>query len=70
MINAITQVWGQVVSYITSNFSNITALFWTPASGEVAGSLTFVGTLAVIMAGVSLMLLVFNLIRSFLSMRG
>lgn len=70
MLQAITAVWQEVVTFVTSIFGNITALFYTAPVGDTPGSLTFVGTLAVIMAGVAIMLLVWNLIRSFFTMRG
>ena len=70
MVAAITQVWEAVVTFLISLFTKITALFYTPGTGDAAGSLTFVGTMAVIMAGVAILLLVFNLIRSFFPMRG
>ena len=70
MVAVITQVWEAVVTFLISLFAKITSLFYTPGTGDAAGSLTFVGTMAVIMAGVAILLLVFNLIRSFFPMRG
>ena len=70
MVQTLTGVWTELVTFITGLFSDISALFYTPGAQGAAGSLTFVGTLAVITAGVSLMLLVFNLIRSFVIARG
>lgn len=70
MVTAITSVWESVITFITGLFSEITKLFYTPGTGTAAGSLTFVGIMAVIMAGVAILLLVFNLIRSFFPMRG
>lgn len=67
MISAITTVWNDVLTFITSTFPSIEALFVTNNSGTY--TLTFVGVLAVIMAGVALILLVFNLVRSFLVAR-
>lgn len=64
MITAFVSVWTAVSSYLTSLFSQITSLFY--AEGE----LTFVGVMAVVMAGIAIVLLVFNLIRSFFAMRG
>ncbi len=69
MITAITEVWTAVVTFVTGLFGDITSLFYT-ASAEGPGELTFVGTMAVIMAGIAIMLLVWNLIRSFFPMRG
>lgn len=65
IINAFVEVWEQLVTFLTANFSNIIALFYNAETG-----LTFVGVLAVIMGGISLILLIWNLIRSFFSMHG
>lgn len=71
MVQTITTVWTAIVQFVVGLFGDISALFYTPAASDGGtGSLTFVGTLAVIMAGISLMLLVFNLIRSFVTARG
>ena len=72
MIAQFVSVWTELVSWITTLFSSITELFVTTTivEGAAVYSLTFVGTCAVIMAGIALMLLVFNLIRSFVNMRG
>lgn len=70
MIEAILSVWTAVSGWFVEQFPKITTFFYTPGVGEAAGSLTFAGVFAVVMAGVALILLVFNLIRSFLPMRG
>lgn len=64
LIAGFVEVWTAVSTYLTSLFPSIIALFYT------GGSLTFVGVMAVIMAGIAIVLLVFNLIRSFFAMRG
>ena len=64
MIATFVAVWEAVSTFLTSLFGDVITLFYAD------GTLTFVGTMAVIMAGVSLILLVFNLIRSFFAMRG
>ena len=65
IISSFVEVWQALVNYVVSLFPSIIELFYVAETG-----LTFVGVIAVIMAGVALMLLVFNLIRSFLPMRG
>ena len=67
MIAAIESVWTALISFLTGLFSEITTIFWDSTG---TGNLTFIGVLAVIMAGVSICLLIFNLIRSFFAMRG
>lgn len=64
MITAFTEVWTAVSSYLTSLFPSIISLFYAE------NALTFVGVMAVIMAGIALVLLVFNLTRSFFAMHG
>ena len=64
MITAFADIWTGLASFLTTLFPQVISLFY------VDGALTFVGVMAVIMAGVSLVLLVFNLIRSFFAMRG
>lgn len=66
MLSAITETWSSLVTSLTGYFSTVTGVFWD----STTSSLTFVGTLAVIMAGISIVLLIFNLIRSFMPMRG
>lgn len=70
MIKAFVGVWGEIMSFIVTIFTNMSQVFWDATANEGAGSLTFVGIMAIIMAGVALVLLVFNLIRSFFPMRG
>lgn len=72
MIGQFVGVWTELVTWITSLFESITSLFVTTTvvDGVATYALTFVGTCAVIMAGIAIMLLVFNLIRSFVNMRG
>lgn len=70
MIEAFVAVWGKIMSFIVTIFTNMSQVFWDTTANEGAGGLTFVGIMAIIMAGVALVLLVFNLIRSFFPMRG
>lgn len=69
MISAFTTIWTSLMTFLVGLFPQITELFWTAGESGGTGSLTFVGTMAVITAGVALILLVFNLIRSFFVMR-
>ena len=70
MVEAFVGVWGELMSFIVTIFTNMSQVFWDTTANEGAGGLTFVGIMAIIMAGVALVLLVFNLIRSFFPMRG
>lgn len=64
MITAFVEIWTAISTFLTGLFPSIISLFYAD------GVLTFVGVMAVIMAGVAMILLVFNLIRSFFAMRG
>ena len=64
VVQAIIQVWQAIVNWFSGIWTVVSGFFWT------GSALTFPGVFAVIMAGVSLILLAFNLIRSFLPMRG
>lgn len=64
MITAFVTVWQEVSAFLVSLFPDLIALFYAD------NALTFVGVMAVIMAGIGIILLVFNLIRSFFSMHG
>lgn len=66
MLTQFTNVWNEVTQFLVSLFPSLEGLFYN----STEQTLTFVGVLAVIMAGISLVLLVFNLIRSFFAMRG
>lgn len=68
MIALFTEVWTALLTWFTTLFPAISEFFVTTVGDKQ--QLTFMGVCAVIMAGVSLILLVFNLIRSFLPMRG
>ena len=70
MIAAFTEVWTSLVTWFKTLFPAITEFFYVEGESPGTGDLTFAGTCAVIMAGVALILLVFNLIRSFLPIRG
>ena len=67
----ITEVWTALMTWLVSLFPQITTFFvtGTGADGDPY-KLTFPGVFAVVMSGVALILLVFNLVRSFLPMRG
>lgn len=69
MFSAFTGIWTDLLAFFVSMFESIAGIFYTVGEGG-AISLTFIGVMAVVMAGVALILLVFNLIRSFLIMRG
>lgn len=70
MIQAITTVWTALATWLVGIFPQVTKFFYVANESGTGGELTFAGIMAVVMAGIALVLLVFNLIRSFLPMRG
>lgn len=65
IIEAFITVWTAMIDYLVELFPTVIGLFYDPTTG-----LTFIGVMAVIMAGIALLLLVWNLIRSFFAMHG
>lgn len=65
IIEAFITVWTAMIDYLVDLFPTVIGLFYDPTTG-----LTFIGVMAVIMAGIALLLLVWNLIRSFFAMHG
>lgn len=64
IVSSFVAVWEALTTFLVGLFPSLIELFYAE------GNLTFVGVMAVIMAGVSLILLVWNLIRSFFTMHG
>lgn len=70
MIAQIIAVWTELVAFFVELFPSLLSLFWTAGTDGGAGQLTFVGVLAVVMAGIAIALTVLAVIRSFFRMRG
>lgn len=67
MLAAMSAVWTDMLEFLTDCFPSIQSLF-IDTSGTTP-TLTYIGILATIAVGISLVLLVFNLVRSFLIAR-
>lgn len=61
IVGSFVDVWQQVLTFLGTTWETIQTFFYAE------GSLTFAGTIAVFLGGISLILLVFNIIRSFFS---
>lgn len=61
VISSITDAWTAVSEWYIQTFQDIPALFWDSTNG-----LTFVGTLAVMGAGLAIIMGLVKVIRSFL----
>lgn len=66
IIATISSIFG----LIPQLFTELSAIFYTPGSGETAGKFTFIGTLALIGLGLGLCFVVFRMIRGFMHLRG
>lgn len=66
IINAITSGLGLIEDLAGEFLSGFETLVWVPASGEVAGHLTAVGTFAFVMLGVSVSFAVIKLVLNLL----
>lgn len=70
MIGQITQVWTDVMEWITTSLASVQEVFYTvPASGG-EGSLTFLGILAVVGVAIGIAFLLIGVIQNFLHLRG
>ena len=70
IIGAVTGVFTAMGEWISQFIPTLIALFWTPGTGETAGSLTFLGVLALCSLAVSIFFLIMGLIQNFLHFRG
>ena len=66
MIAQFIGVWNSVIAFLVSSFTQVVGVFWNATDNEP----TFIGVMALVMAGVAFLLLIFNLIRSFFAMHG
>lgn len=71
MGSAIIEAVSSIFSLIPDIFTEVSKVFWTPASGDTgSGSLTFVGTVTLIGVGLALVIWGFSVIRGFMHLRG
>lgn len=70
IITAVTAVFAAMGEWLAKFIPTLISLFWTPGTGEAAGSLTFLGILSLCSLSVSIFLLVMGLIQNFLHFRG
>lgn len=73
MITQIFQVLGDIISAFASLvvdlFSSVVSIFYTAGTGSDPGSLTIVGTLTLIGAGVGLVMWAFRFLRSLIRVK-
>ena len=64
MIGQITQVWSDVMTWITGSLESVQVVFYDE------GQLTFLGTLAVIGVAIGIGFLIIGVVQNFLKLRG
>lgn len=70
MVGAITQVWDEIMTWITTALGSVQNVFYTAgATADDPGSLTFLGVLAVIGVAIAVVFLVIGVIQNFLRLR-
>ena len=69
-LTPITSVFNEMIEWITSAMSAVLDIFYTSGSSGGAGSLTFLGMLAVAGLAVSVFFLILGVISNFLHFRG
>ena len=65
MIAKITDVWTQVMTWITTSLGSVQSVFYDATNG-----LTFLGTLAVISVAIGIAFLIIGVVQNFLKLRG
>lgn len=70
VITAITGVFEAIGNWFVTFIPQLIAIFWTEGTGDTAGSLTFLGVLAVVGLAISVFFLIMGLIQNFLHLRG
>lgn len=64
MVTAITTVWTEIMTWITTSLASVQTVFYAD------NSLTFLGVLAVISVAIGVAFLVIGVIQNFLKLRG
>lgn len=64
MVTAITSVWTEIMTWITTSLASVQTVFYAD------NSLTFLGVLAVISVAIGVAFLVIGVIQNFLKLRG
>ena len=64
MVSAITAVWTEIMTWITTSLASVQKVFYAESN------LTFLGVLAVISVAIGVAFLVIGVIQNFLKLRG
>lgn len=66
ILTNILQVFTSVGQWIAGAFESLMPVFYTPGTGSTEGQLTVIGVLAIAGLAISVSLLIFNIIKSFI----
>lgn len=66
----ITTVWTEIMTWVTTSLTSVQSIFYTPGASGAAGSLTFLGVLAVIGVAIGVAFLIIGVVQNFLKLRG
>lgn len=69
MIGTITQVWTEIMTWVTTSLGQVQDVFYTAGVDGATGSLTFLGVLAVISVAIGVAFLLIGVIQNFLHLR-
>lgn len=70
MIGQITQVWTDVMEWITTSLASVQSVFYAAPAGGSDAELTFLGILAVVGVAIGIAFLLIGVIQNFLHLRG
>ena len=70
VLTAILSIFTEIGEWFVTSFNMVVPIFWTAPVGETAGSLTFMGVLAVAGLAISVVFLLIGIIQRFLKFKG
>lgn len=65
-LSPITDVFSEIIEWMATAMQSVLAIFYTTGTSGAAGSLTFLGMLAVAGLAIAVFMLLLNVIKSFI----
>lgn len=69
LIGAITDVWTDIIDWVTGAIGDVQNIFYAVPDGGSTAELTFMGVLACLGLGISVVFLVIGVVQNFLRLR-
>ena len=69
IVHYIFSLWEEILYWVIDFLNSVIAIFWTASEGG-GGQLTFLGTIALISLGISVIFLMIRVVQNFLHFRG